>query len=62
MRENCLYGSEGGGAGTTGPSYPYQSVTRGFGSFICSHLFGGLRLDPGFRRGDIRQETDDALH
>jgi hypothetical protein len=24
MRENCLYGSEGGGDRATGPSYPYQ--------------------------------------
>jgi hypothetical protein len=38
MRENCLYGSEGGGDRATGPSYPYQVLQR--------------LLDPGFRRGD----------
>ena len=38
MRENCLYGSEGGGTGTTGPSYPYQESLRD--------------MDSGFRRND----------
>jgi len=29
MRENPPYGSEGGGTGTTGPSYPYRCFTYG---------------------------------
>jgi len=28
MRENRPYGSEGGGAGTTGSSYPYPEQSR----------------------------------
>ena len=28
MRENRPHGSEGGGAGTTGPSYPYEVLLR----------------------------------
>ena len=28
MRETRLYGSEGGGAGTTGPPYPYPDCRR----------------------------------
>ncbi len=29
MRENRTYGSEGGGTGTTGPSYPYPAKKGG---------------------------------
>jgi len=47
MRENRLYGSEGGGTGTTGPSYPY-------------HVSQGL-LDPGFRRDDRAGDFSDSL-
>ena len=55
MRENRLYGSEGGGTGTTGPSYPY-------------HVSQGL-LDPrptlsrgqAFRGDDKARELIDSL-
>ena len=46
MRENRLYGSEGGGTGTTGPSYPY-------------HVSQGL-LDPRFRGDDRAREFIDS--
>ena len=32
MRENRTHGSEGGGAGDTGSSYPYHTVTQRGGS------------------------------
>jgi len=30
VRENRPHGSEGGGAGTTGPSYPYEARLNGY--------------------------------
>ena len=47
MRENRLYGSEGGGTGTTGPSYPYHVSQR--------------LLDPRVRGDDRRMEFIDSL-
>jgi hypothetical protein len=42
MRENRLYGSEGGGTGTTGPSYPYQEALRDMDSRFRSDFLGRI--------------------
>ena len=45
MRENRTYGSEGGGAGTTGSSYPYVRLRACMDSevkVLARHALSGL--------------------
>ncbi len=54
MRENRTYGSEGGGTGTTGPSYPYpaffpRASSGRAGAPLSRRAGGGLGEGKGVR-------------